>query len=299
MKKTFFLLVAVLIVLKEFAQDTTVSKKDSTLYTIEFKTDNPYPYALIAGGSKGIGYALAEALAKRKYNLVLIARHMDSLLAAKQKLESAYGVHVEILSHDLSEERSAEEIAAWCIQRDIPLKMLCNVAGFGGSKDYLSLPLDQIRYMIHLNIESGAALTQLLLPLLEKNAPSYILNVASMAGFSPIPIKNMYSATKSAVIFFSYDLRYQLKDKNISVSCLAPGPVFTKPEIVAETKKQLGWLGVKMAVPPKRVGEIAIRKTLHGRMIIVPGMLAGLTSGLLRVLPKRWTTAFYHRVGKK
>jgi Short-chain dehydrogenases of various substrate specificities len=78
--------------------------------------------------------------------------------------------------------------------------------------------------MVRLNIESCMALTLTLLPLLEKNSPSYIINVASMAGFAPIPIKNMYSATKSAVIFFSYSLHYQLKDRDINVSCLAPGP---------------------------------------------------------------------------
>ena len=299
MKKIFFPLIAVFIASGGLAQNDSGVVKNDTLYSIEFNSGNDYPYALIAGGSKGIGYALAEALAKRKYNLVLIARHMDSLLAAKQKLESGYGIHVEILSYDLSEEKSADEIAAWCFQRDIPLKVLCNVAGFGGSKDYLSLPLEQIRYMINLNLESAAAMSQLLLPLLEKNAPSYILNVASMAGFAPIPIKNMYSATKSALIFFSYALRYQLKEKNISVSCLAPGPVPTKKEVVDETKRQLGWFGEKMKVPPYRVGEIAIKRMLKGRMIIVPGTLASMMSSVLRVLPKRWTTALYHRVGKK
>jgi short-subunit dehydrogenase len=142
------------------------------------------------------------------------------------------------------------------------------------------------------------AMTQLLLPLLEKNTPAYVLNVASMAGFAPIPIKNMYSATKSAVIFFSYALRYQLKEKNISVSCLAPGPVPTKVEVVDETKRQLGKFGEMMKVPPDRVGEIAVRKMLHGRMIIVPGTLAGMMSVLLRVMPRRWAAALYHRVGK-
>jgi short-subunit dehydrogenase len=67
------------------------------------------------------------------------------------------------------------------------------------------------------------ALSLTLLPLLEKNAPSYILNVASMAGFAPIPIKNMYSATKSAVVFFSYSLRYQLKKKISASVCFARG----------------------------------------------------------------------------
>ncbi|HKP32592.1 MAG TPA: SDR family NAD(P)-dependent oxidoreductase, partial [Chitinophagaceae bacterium] len=256
------------------------------------------PYALVAGGSKGIGYAIAEALAKRHYNLILIARHWDSLAAAKTKLESAYNIHVELLSYDLSKETSATEIAQWCTERNIPLKMLCNVAGFGGSEDYLSLGLDTLRYMTRLNVESAMAMSLMLLPLLEKNAPSYILNVASMAGFAPIPIKNMYSSTKSAVIFFSYALRYQLKEKNISVSCLAPGPVYTKPEIKEETKKQLGKFGDMMAVSPKKVGEVAVQKTLQGKMIIVPGTLAKFMSTLIRFLPRRMVTALYYKLGK-
>lgn len=260
---------------------------------------NNEPYALVAGGSKGIGYAIAEALAKRKYNLILIARHRDSLVTAREKLESTYKIHVELLQNDLSREESAVEIAKWCTDNNIPLKILCNVAGFGGAKDYLSIPLDSVRYMIHLNIESCMALTYTLLPLLEKNAPSYILNVASMAGFAPIPIKNGYAATKSAVIFFSYALHYQLKEKNISVSCLAPGPVFTKPEIIEDTKQKLGWLGMQMAVPPKKVGEIAVRKTLKKRMIIVPGTLAKIFSVIIRVLPRRTIVSIYNKVGKR
>ena len=258
---------------------------------------NSNPYALIGGGSKGIGYAIAEALAKRNFNLILIARHKDSLIAAKNKLESKYGVHVEIIQYDLSKKEAASEIATWCTDNNIPLKVLCNVAGFGGSNDYLSLPLDSLRYMVDLNVGSCMALSLTLLPLLEKNAPSYILNVASMAGFAPIPIKNMYSATKSAVIFFSYSLRYQLKKKNISVSVLCPGPVYTKPSIKAETKKQLGKFGDLMAVSPERVGEIAVRKTLNKRVVIVPGGINKIVAFVIKALPRRWITGIYGKLG--
>ena len=261
--------------------------------------ENTYPYALVAGGSKGIGFAIAEALAKRKYNLILIARGWDTLNIAKNKLESAYGVHVETLSFDLSKEESATAIAKWCTEKNIPLKMLFNVAGLGGDDDYLSLSLDSLRYMVRLNIESAMALSLTLLPLLEKNAPSYILNVASMAGLGPIPAKNMYSATKAAVVSFSYSLRYQLKEKNISVSCLAPGPVYTKPSIEASTKKQLGWFGDQLSVSPKRVGEITVRKTLKGRLLIVPGTLPGIMSGVLRIIPRRWVTYIYGKAGDR
>lgn len=297
MKQVAFLWLWFLMPINDHCQ---VTHSTDSLNILKQKIDTTFsrPYALIAGGSKGIGYALAESWAKRDYNLILIARHWDSLAAAKNKLESTYDIHVELLSYDLSKEESAIEISQWCIERNIPLKVLCNVAGAGGSRDYLNTTLDTLRYMVRLNVESCMALTLTLLPLLEKNAPSYILNVASMAGFAPIPIKNMYSATKSAVIFFSYSLHYQLKDKDISVSCLAPGPVYTKPEIVAETKKQLGKFGDKMARTPQKVGERAVRKTLKGKMLIVPGFLANVMSGILRILPKKISTAFYYRQGK-
>jgi short-subunit dehydrogenase len=261
------------------------------------KTGHNGSYALVAGGSKGIGYGIAEALAKRGYNLILIARHYDSLFAAKTRLEEEYHVQVEILAKDLRNDETATEIAKWCTERDIPLKMLCNVAGLGGTNDYLSLPLDSLRYMINLNIGSCMALSLTLLPLLEKNAPSYILNVSSMAGFAPIPAKNMYSATKSAIIFFSYSLREQLRCKRISVSCLCPGPVFTKPSIVKDTKEKLGWFGMKMALNAGRVGEVAVRRTLKKRMIIVPGTLAKLASMPVRMLPKKVLIKMYSRLG--
>ena len=257
------------------------------------------PYALVAGGSKGIGYAIAEALARRNYNLVLIARNSDTLLLAKTKLESKYPVQVYTLSYDLSREESAPAIAQWCTEKNIRLKMLCNVAGLGGADDYLSLSLDSLRYMVRLNVESCMAMSLTLLPLLEANAPSYILNVGSMAGFAPIPAKNMYSATKSAVIFFSYSLHYQLREKGISVSCLNPGPVFTKPGIVKETREKLGGLGMRMAVDPAKVGEIAVQQTLNGKLIIVPGFSAKLMSIVLRALPRRLVVKIYNGVGKK
>jgi short-subunit dehydrogenase len=172
--------------------------------------------------------------------------------------------------------------------------MLCNVAGFGGAKDYLKLPEDTIRYMLRLNLESVVMLTYALLPVLERNGPSYILNVASMAGFAPMPEKNIYSATKSAVIFFSYSLHYQLRSKNIHVSCLAPGPVYTKQEVINTTHQMLGnTIGDWIEVPPARVGELAVKKTLKGKLLIVPGTVANVSSKAIRLLPRRWMTAIY------
>jgi short-subunit dehydrogenase len=252
-------------------------------------------YALVSGGSKGIGFAIAKALARRKFNLVLVARNNEDLIKAKSDLENTYAIRVAILALDISLPSSARFVADWCNEHTIPLKMLCNVAGIGGSSDYLSASLTETRYMLRLNTEPAIALTYELLPLLQKNSPSAILNVSSMAGFAPIALKNIYSATKSAILFFSYSLRYQLKKDRVSVSCLCPGPVFTKPGIQEDTIQKLGWFGKKMAVSADSAGETAVRKTLKNKMIIVPGTLAWLVSILLRVLPMQTINFFVSR----
>ncbi len=262
---------------------------------IVYKNNNPF--ALIAGGSKGIGYAIAEALAGRHFNLILIARNEGSLRDARDSLVTKYGVQVEIWKADLTDEQVAPELGEWCKKNRLPLKMLCNVAGMGGRNDFLKLPADSLRYMIKVNLESPVVMVSHLLPVLEKNKPSYILNVASMAAFGPIPVKNVYSASKSGLLFFSYSLRNQLKDRGVSVSCLAPGPVYTKPEIKQVTKESLGFFGDLMAVAPRKVGEIAVEKTLDGKMLIVPGTMAKLSSVMIRILPRRWAAGIYGALG--
>jgi short-subunit dehydrogenase len=243
-------------------------------------------WALIAGGSRGIGLGIAIALAKRNTNLILIARNLQDLSAAKNNLEIRFSIQVEILSCDLSMPESAFMISDWCSTRGLEINILCHAAGIGGSTDFPDLPLTDLRTMIRLNLESAITLSLGLLPLLKKYKPSYLLNVGSMAGFAPIPIKNVYASTKSALLSFSYSLKYLLKEYNISVSCLCPGPVFTKPSIEKETIKQLGWLGKHMAMDATAVGEMAIRGMLNRKMIIVPGKLAAMVSFFLRIMPR-------------
>ena len=90
-------------------------------------------WALIAGGSKGIGIHIAEALAKRKYNLLLVARNPEELSEAKNKLEKSFQIRVEILSCDLSLPESAPLISDYCTSKGLDINILCNSAGLGGS----------------------------------------------------------------------------------------------------------------------------------------------------------------------
>ncbi len=255
-------------------------------------------WALVAGGSKGIGLSIAEALAKRKYNLLLVARNHDDLLHAKNTLEKNFRIEVEIYSCDLSFTESALKISNWCTENGFTINILCNVAGSGGSGDFPDLPVNDVDTLLRTNLESTITLSSILIPQLKANAPSYILNVGSLAGFAPILIKSVYASAKSGVHSFSYSLRYLLKPNNISVSCLCPGPVFTKPSIENETMNQMGWLGKQMAVQSALVGELAVRGMLRRKMIIVPGKIATLVSYVLRVLPDQFIAYLIYALRK-
>jgi hypothetical protein len=69
--------------------------------------------------------------------------------------------------------------------------------------------------------------------------------------------------------------------------------VFTKPSIEAVTKKKMGWFGMQMAIPPEEVGETAVRRTLEGKMMIIPGTLARISAFVIRILPRKWITGIY------
>jgi uncharacterized protein len=249
--------------------------------------------ALITGGSKGIGAAIAEALARRKMDLLIVARNEIDLKEIKKRLEEEYKVSVLTMSCDLSQVEAGEKLTAWIADKD--LNIFCHVAGMGGSRDFGELNLDELRHMIRTNFEIAVELCWRMAPNLKKNAPSHILLVASMAGFAPIPQKAVYSATKSALYFFSRSLDEIFRKDGVQVSCLSPGPVFTKSSIQEETVRQLGKMGEWMALSPAEIGEFSVKQMLSGKMLIVPGRLNRFLSFFMRSLPHRLLAKLFYR----
>lgn len=186
--------------------------------------------ALITGASSGIGRDMAKILAKRGYELILVARDEASL----EKLKNELNVETKIVCMDLSAVENCKRLH----QENPEVNLLINNAGFGDCGSFEKTSLDKEINMINTNITAYHILTKLYLIDMKNKNEGQILNVASIAGFMPGPLMSTYYATKSYIVKLSEGIREELnKEKsNVKISILCPGPVKTNFNNVANVK---------------------------------------------------------------
>jgi uncharacterized protein len=124
--------------------------------------------------------------------------------------------------------------------------------------------------MLILNIRTTTLLTQAFLPELQKSPKAYILNLGSMAAFTPLPGKSIYSASKAYILYFSKALQLELQHTGISVSCVVPMGVPTNKQVI-ERIRHASWFGRHFTMTPEQVAFQSINGMLKGRSIIFPG----------------------------
>ncbi len=242
-------------------------------------------YALITGASKGIGRSLAVSLARRKYNLLLVARSANDLAGLSAKLTAEYAVQVQYLALDLTLPDAALQVRDWCRQQQFKVSLLINNAGYGVWGYFDELPLEEQANMLQLNMELPVALTWHMIPLLKEHPKAYILNVSSTAAYQAVPTLSLYAASKSFMLTFSRGLRHELKRSGIVVSCLCPGPVNTsfieraRMEAIKATAEKYG-------MTPELVAEKALKGLFAGKAEIIPGALNVISATATRLLPK-------------
>lgn len=183
---------------------------------------------LVTGASSGIGRALAEEHAKKKRDLVVLARRKEELDDVKRELENKYGISVYVLAKDLNAPGACREVFDELKGEGITIDYLFNNAGFGGKGNFHEQEWEMIKGMIGLNITSLTELTHLFLPEMIKRGKGRILNTSSTAGFMPGPLQAVYFATKAYVNSFSNAVAYEVKDSGVTVTALCPGAVKTE-----------------------------------------------------------------------
>lgn len=245
---------------------------------------NNHKYCIITGASEGFGKALALECASRKMNLILVALPCPELYYLASFIKSNYKVDVVAIGQDLSVEENCISVYKQVTNMQLNVNMMINNAGIGSTMLFSEGNISFYQKQIKLNALASTILTSLFLDILKKNAPSHILNVGSLCSYFYLAKKQVYGATKSFIYFFSKSLRRELKNDNINVSVICPGPMNTNPSVIMVTKSS-NWIARQSAMYPEDVAKIAIDGLLKKKEEIIPGRINKSFLLLNKILP--------------
>ena len=241
---------------------------------------------LITGASSGIGYEFAKIYAKKGYNLVITARRKNNLERIKQELESFdTAICVDIIVLDLSKQNSAKELYEVVKQRGILIDTLINNAGFGVYGNFIETDIEKEIDMIELNIKSLVVLTKLFLKDMVSRNNGTIINVASTAAFQPGPLMSVYYASKSFVLSFTEAIRNEVRDTNVNISVLCPGPTDTELEKSASLEESSLFTKLKV-MKPEKVAIIGYKGINRNKSVIIPGILNNILITFNKIIPR-------------
>ena len=241
---------------------------------------------LITGASSGIGYEFAKIYAKKGYNLVITARRKNNLDRIKQELESFdTAICVDIIVLDLSKQNSAKELYEVVKQRGILIDILINNAGFGVYGNFIETDIEKEIDMIELNIKSLVVLTKLFLKDMVSRNNGTIINVASTAAFQPGPLMSVYYASKSFVLSFTEAIRNEVRDTNVNISVLCPGPTDTEFEKSASLEESSLFTKLKV-MKPEKVAIIGYKGVNRNKSVIIPGILNNILITFNKIIPR-------------
>lgn len=238
--------------------------------------------ALVTGASSGIGTELARGLARRGWNVGLIARRRDRL---KELAESLGGVRAEVLECDLADASARDDLASRVESIGLDVEVLCNNAGFGTYDDFTSLDRERELAEVRTNVEAVVDLTGRWLPGMAQRGRGAVLNTASTSAFQPIPGNATYAASKAFVLSFSEALHTEAGASGVTVTALCPGPVRTEFQDVADAHDFASKLPKPLWVEAADVAEQALRALERGARVVTPGVGNRVSGALSRATP--------------
>ncbi len=242
-------------------------------------------FALITGASGGIGYYFAHELARKKHNVLLVARSGDKLMELKNLLTERYQIQCEYVAMDLSVAGAADQLFDWCTTRNYEINILINNAGYGLFGYFEKQEVTEVKNMMQLNMNTLMELCHIFLPMLKAKPKAYIMNVASTASYQAVPTLSVYAATKAFVVLFTRGLRYELKNTSVSVSCLSPGA--TSTNFIDRARLQaIKERADKFSMSAGSVARIGIDGMFKGKPEIIPGFVNWFSSQLTGFVPK-------------
>ena len=258
----------------------------------------PKKTALITGGSTGIGFELAKCFAAHGHDVILVARHTDTLEAAAGKIEGKYGVKATTLVFDLSDPDSPQRLFDLVTGEAIQIDFLVNNAGFGTHGEFVDTSLDRELDMIQVNVTSVVQLTKLFLPAMVRRKQGRVMNVASTAAFYPGPLAAIYYASKAFVLSFSEAIAEELRDTGVTVTALCPGPTETNFAERARWNESAVFTPAAVATA-EDVARFGYAAMMRGRRVAVPGMGNKFLMQADRLAPRRLVTLITRKIQER
>ena len=182
--------------------------------------------AVVTGASAGIGAVYADRLAKRGYDLLLVARDSRRLNAISDRIRAETGRRVEVIGADLTANADVRRIERH-LQSDEQITLLVNNAGVGATSPLVDSDVDGLDSMIQLNVTALTRLTRAVAPGLAARGRGAIINIASIAALAPEVLNGTYAATKAFVLTFTQSLNHELGPKGVRVQAVLPGATST------------------------------------------------------------------------
>lgn len=182
--------------------------------------------ALITGASAGIGAIYADRLARRGYDLVLVARNQSRLSGLARRLESSTGRSVDTVAADLNDKTDLAKVEA-ILRQNADVTLLVNNAGVGATALLLNADVEKMDDMIQLNVGALTRLTYAAAPGFVARGAGTIINISSIAAISPETLNGVYGGSKAFVLAFSLSLHYELAEKGVRIQAVLPGATAT------------------------------------------------------------------------
>ena len=182
--------------------------------------------ALITGASSGIGAIYAERLARRGYDLILVARSRDRLNMLAERITTKTRRVVEVIDADLRDAAQLLTIEAK-LREDASITLLVNNAGIGTHTPLLQSDVERMTQMIALNVTAPTRLTYAAVPGFVARGKGAVINISSVAGIAPELLNGIYGGSKAFVLAFSQSLHHELASQGIRVQAVLPGATAT------------------------------------------------------------------------
>lgn len=234
--------------------------------------------ALVTGASSGIGSDIARSLAKRGHNVVLVARREERLAQLAKKLTANHKVRAETVAADLQTKSGRKALLKALDELGLRVDVLINNAGFGTAGLFQRLDGAREAELVRLNCEVVVDLCGRFVPAMVERGSGAVLNVASTAGFQPLPTQATYAASKAFVLSFTQALGADLHGTGVIATALCPGPVETEFADVAGVTEEFSALPDFARVSSPDVAEAGVRGLERGKGVVIPGLLNKATA---------------------